>query len=244
MEQQLLIPRIEDTANLAYRTDTPKFLGFLSLEECVAAERVLKSKNVDFMLFGGFDGAERKMLGCFPEWCSDRSFPITPVTVKLRSVDKLGHRDILGALMGTGLKREKVGDILIEEGRAVVFLCDDIVDFVIQNIEKMGRVGVTLSVGAEYPLPTAKQPAELSETVASKRLDCVVAAICRISRGDAVRKIEVGEVFVNSCVCEKITYTLSDGDAVTVRGVGKFLIDSFPQKTKKDRLVLKYKKYI
>ena len=244
MEQQLLIPRIEDTAKLAYRTDSPKFLGFLSLEECVAAERALSSKNINFKLYGGFDEAQRKMLGCFPEWCDDKSFPITPVTVKFRSVDKLGHRDILGALMGTGLKREKVGDILIEDGRAVVFLCDDIVDFVIQNVEKMGRLGVNLSIGAEYPLPTAKQPVELTETVASKRLDCVIAAICRMSRGDAVRKIEIGEVFVNSAVCEKITYTLNDGDAVTVRGNGKFIIDSFPQKTKKDRLVLKFKKYI
>lgn len=244
MEQQLLIPRIEDTAKLADATDTPKFLGFLSLEECVAAERVLNSKNISYRLYGGFDGAQRKMLGCFPDWCEDPNFPITPVTVKFRSVDKLGHRDILGALMGTGLKREKVGDILIEDGRAVVFLCSDIVDYVIQNVGKMGRLGVTLSVGAEYPLPIAQPPMAGTETVASKRLDCVIAAICRISRGDAVRKIEIGEVFVNSVVCEKITYSLSDGDAVTVRGVGKFLIDSFPHKTKKDRLVLKFKKYI
>lgn len=244
MEQQLLIPRIEDTAELCRRTETPKFLGFLSVEEAVAAEKLMGRLKVKFSLFGGHTNAERKMLGCFPDWCEEPQFPITAVTFSFRKEDKLSHRDVLGSLMGLGLKREKVGDILIEEGRAVVFLWDDIAEYVAGNVEKIGRVGVKTLLGADKALPQKSEPKEFSETVASKRLDCVVAAICRISRGEATRKIEIGEVSVNSAVCEKITHSLCEGDAVTVRGFGKFIIDSFPQKTKKDRLVLKFKKYI
>ena len=65
----------------------------------------------------------------------------------------LSHRDILGSLMALGIKRETVGDILIEEGRAVVFVCGDVKEYILNQVEKIGRVGVDMTEGCSFPLP-------------------------------------------------------------------------------------------
>lgn len=244
METDILKARIADTADICERTNRQKFLGFLSREEAVLTERTLEKRNVNFALFGGYEEAERVMLGCFPDWDEERDFPITAVTFTYRKTDALSHRDFLGSLMALGLTREAVGDILVEEGRAVVFLNEDIAGFVLSQVEKIGRTGVTVSEGFSLPLPQKGELSEFNCTVASERLDCVVAALCNISRGAALQKIAEGLVSVNSVVTEKATKTVIGGDAVTVRGKGKFIIDSLDRKTRKNRIILKYKKYI
>ena len=246
METDLLKARITDTADICEKTSSFKFLGFLSLEESLLVDKILKTRNVKYKLFGGYDSAERVMLGCFPDWadCEEDYFPITAVTFDYRKADKLSHRDFLGSLMGLGIKRESVGDILVEDGRAVAFLSDDILKFVITQTEKIGRTGVTVSEGFSLPLPQKGELKNFSVTIASPRIDCVVAALGNISRNMASDKILAGEVSINSVVCEKSTLQVNEGDAVTIRRKGKFLIDSFGNKTKKDRVVLNYKKYV
>ena len=244
MESSLLFARIDDTAEICRRTNKCKYLGFLSREQSVAVKTYLEKRDVKFNLFGGYEDAERVMLGCFPEWAQSDEFPISAVTLKYRKIDNISHRDVLGSLMGLGINRESVGDILIEEGRTVVFLAEDIVKFVLSQLEKVGRTGVTVSLGFQGDLPKGDKLAELSTTVASERLDCVVSALAGVSRGIAVEKIIGGLVSVNSFVNEKITYSVSAGDIITVRGKGKFIVSSLDGRTKKNRVILNYKKYI
>ena len=244
METEILIARINDTADICERTNRPKFLGFLSEEQQVLAENILKLRNIKFSFFGGFSGAKRKLLCCFPTWAEDVSFPLCAVTFTSRKSDILSHRDFLGSLMALGIKRETVGDILVEEGRAVVFLTIEVKNFVLTQIKKIGRVGVTLTEGFCEPLPQSDKLAEFKDTVASNRLDCVVSSLCSVSRGNAAELIENGFVSVNSVVTEKTTKLITDGDIITVRGKGKFIITSLSAKTKKQRTVLEYKKYI
>ena len=244
METEILKARINDTFEICRKASKPKFLGFLSKEEAVLAECTLKSRNADFTFFGGYKSAERVMLGCFPKWDNEKNFPISAVTFYYRKTDVIGHRDFLGSLMALGITRMSVGDILVEEGRAVVFVTGDVLGFVLSQIEKIGKVGVEVKEGYDEPLPQKNKLSTFDCTVASERLDCVVAALCNLSRGTAVSKIEEGTVSVNSVVCEKPTKTVASGDAVTVRGKGKFLIESLELKTRKNRIVLKYQKYV
>jgi RNA-binding protein YlmH len=243
MESELLTARLEDTLDSSYVSSKPKFLGFFSLEESVFAKKFLEKRNANFSLFGGFDNSQRVMLCCYPEYIENPQYPITAITFKYRISDELRHRDFLGSLMALGLKRETVGDILIEAGRAVVFLKSDIADFVIENIRSVGRVGVTLRKGFDFPLPETDELKESSQTVASLRLDCVVSALASCSRNTAVELIENGLVAVNSAICQKPTKTVSNGDVLSVRRKGKFQIVSTDKKTKKDRIVLIYKTY-
>ncbi len=244
MESELLIARINDTFEIALKTNKPKFFGFLSREQVSLAEQILKKRNAEFMLWGGFSSAQRQILLCKPDWCDDVDFPISAVTFTFRGEDKLHHRDFLGALMSLGITRESVGDILVEDGRAVVFLKNEVLPFVVSNVDKIGRVGVNLSVGFSEPLPENDKLITSSVTVSSLRLDCVVSALAPVSRGKADEMIQLGLVSVNSLVCEKNTKQISSGDVITIRSKGKFIIESTVMKTKKDRTVLEFKKYI
>ncbi len=244
MEHDLLRDRLFDTVNICERTEKPKFLGFLSLEQRAFAENFLSKLKTKYSFFGGFPDAQRVMLGCFPQWADNYDFPITAITAVFRKSDRVSHRDVLGSLMALGLKRETVGDILIEEGRAVIFISVDNVEYVMTQITKFGRVGVALQSGFAEPLPEIGKLMDFSVTVASERLDCVVAALIGVSRGKAVEIIEQGTVSVNSVVTEKVTLKICSGDVITVRSKGKFSVDALQDKTKKDRLILKYKKYV
>lgn len=244
MDSRLFPARVADTFELCKNTDSPKFLGFLTEEEAAVADLMLKKLNARYTFFGGYEGAVRRMLCCMPEWCENPAFPIGAVTFSFREYDVLSHRDFLGSLMALGIVRESLGDILVEEGRAVVFAFSDICRHITGQVTKVGRTGVKVSEGFLLPLPCTGTLKSFSVTVASPRLDCVLAAICRISRTAAAELIEGGFVSVNSLVCEKSTRTVKSGDAVSARSKGKFIIDSLEGVSKKGRIILEYKKYI
>ncbi len=243
MDSKIFLARIEDTLTICNRSEKPKFLGFISQEEAVLADKFLQNKNAKYRLFGGFDSAQRVVIGCLPDWMDDVDFPITALTFTFRKTDLLRHRDFLGALMSLGIARETVGDILVENGRAVVFVLDDIKDFILNNVSKIGRTGVTVSEGFSSPLPEIDKLVEKTDTIASARLDCIVSSLALISRNTANELILNGFVSVNSVVCQKSTKTVCEGDIITVRGKGKFIISSLAGRTKKDRIILEFKKY-
>lgn len=244
MESEILKARINDALSSCEKSQKMKFIGFLSREEAVFASSILKHCNSKFTFFGGHDNAERVMLGFFPEWVKEQIFPIEAITFEFRKSDVLKHRDFLGSLMALGIKRESVGDILVEDGRAVVFVCEEISKFIISQTEKIGRVGVKATIGFTLPLPAADNLQEFSATVASLRLDCIVSALANISRNAASQIIAEGRVSVNSVVSEKPTKSLLTGDVLSIRGKGKFIIDSLADKTRKDRFIVKFKKYV
>ncbi len=244
MDEKVFCARVEDTVRQCVNTDKPKFLGFLTESETGKAAEILKSLGAKYSFFGGFPEAVRVMLCCKPYWCDEVDFPIVPITATFRNQDVLTHRDILGALMGLGIKREAVGDILIEKGRSVFFVTEEISEFVLNEFTKAGRVGIKLKVGADFPLPEMSELAFFRETVSSCRLDCIVAAIIKCSRNKAAELITEGLVSINSVPCSKVTKTLVAGDKVTVRGKGKFTIVSCDTLSKKGRMILEYSKYM
>ena len=243
MKEDLLSARVNDLYDLTYKTSVPHYLGFLSDTETAVCEDMLKRIGAKFCAFGGFNAAERKMLCCMPEWCDEPQFPITALTFEFNVAFKLSHRDFLGSLMALGITRESVGDILVEDGRAVVFVKDSVLQFVLTQIEKIGRVGVKIKSGYSEPLPSVGELISCTTTVSSMRLDCVVSAICGVSRNTALEYIEVGKVYVNSLPTQKPTKLLSDGDTLTIRSKGKFYIIEGNEYSKKGRIVLKYNKY-
>lgn len=244
MESEILIARINDTFDIAQKTNKLKFFGFLTSEQSALAKKTLEKRSASFQLFGGYQSAERVMLCCKPDWCDDADFPLGAVTFSYRKTDKLRHRDFLGTLMALGITRESVGDILVEDGRTVVFLKDEILDFVLTNVIKIGGVGITSKRGFSEPLPQMDSLVTISVTVSSLRLDCVVSALCGVSRNKASDLINMGFVTVNSLVTEKATKQIDSGDVLSVRGKGKFIVSDTNSKTKKDRTVLEFKKYL
>lgn len=246
MEAPLLESRIRDAVRLCNNSSFPKFVGFLRPEEALEADTVAGRQNCKYCFFGGYDGAERVFFGAFPDWCDDELsyFPITAVTFTFREEDILSHRHFLGSFMSLGITRESVGDILIEKGRAVAFFTREIAGYVITQISKISNVGVTVHEGLTQPLPGMSGFETVTDTVASARLDCVVASLAKCSRKAAAELIESKLVALNGICADKAVKTVSSGDKITLRGKGKFVIDSIDGRTKKDRLILTAKKYI
>lgn len=245
-ELQFLEARIVDSIRQCDNRNVPRFVGFLDATGASAAVTLAKREKARFMLFGGYQQAERAYFGVFPDWCEPdgAEFPIVKLRIVNRSDRELTHRDVLGALMSAGIERDTVGDILTSGKDPIVFVSEGVASHIEAHVDKIASAGVEIVRDTSDYLPISVGLEECSGTVASLRLDCVVAEISNCSRNRSVELIEGGLVAVNGLEALKITMEIRDGDTITVRRVGKFIIDDTSKLTKKGRIALKYRKYI
>lgn len=234
-DDNLFLAKLDDAVFLCQKRAKPYFLSFLSERKQVLAEQHLKLHGFDnFVFFGGYDGAERKVLGLFPY--ESEVFPVKALEFCFRKTDKLTHRDFLGALMSLGIERETVGDILVEDGRCVVFLKSEISDYVASQIFKIGNTGVKVRTANTDTLPKGRGFEEKDYTVSSLRLDAVVAVVTGRSREKTKNCILSGNVSRNFVCCQNVSQIMSEKDVFTIRGKGKFVLNGVLGETKKHRI--------
>lgn len=231
----LFLSKIDDGVYLCEKRQRPYFFSFLTEREQALAEKHLKAEGFKtYAFFGGYDGAQRRVLGLFPY--DEEDFPVCALEFSYRKTDKPGHRDFLGALMALGVERETVGDILVEDGRCVVFVKAEIKDYITSQISKVGNVGVKISDADSASLPKGRGFDEKDYTVPSLRLDAVVAAVTGLSREKAKKLIVSGSVSLNHLECANVSKAVEEKDTLTIRGKGKFVIKSVLGETKKHRI--------
>lgn len=245
-EEQLLAARVQDCLTLCLRRQQPKFTGFLDLhQQKIAAFAAAAVSAQDSCFFGGFPEAERRVFGAFPAYFDEKekNFPI--VCIRAKHSRPLSHRDFLGALMSLGINREAVGDILVSDEQSFLFLTETIAQHVLDNLRKVGNVGVCLSLCEPQEAGTL-QPRFSQEKaiVSSLRADCVTAALAQKSRAESAKLITGELVQLNHAPLKSVSTSVCSGDVLSIRRVGKFLIGDVETTTKKGRLVLSYKKYI
>ncbi len=245
-EKNYFSAKIEDLIRREAGGEGMVFSAFLTAEEGAAAVSICRKAGAPFFLFGGYPESERKMLAIssLDEETLKSCFPMVMLRLSAGDLSSLSNRDVLGALMATGIRRELLGDIIVRDGVAVFFAVEHIKEFLIQNVESVGRQNVKLfeaPLNFEVPKPHFK---ELRLTVASMRADAVVGVLCNCSREQANRLIEGKAVSVNHGLIEKKTKEIRAGDCVVVRGSGKWIIDQCGDLTKKGRAVLLCRKYI
>ena len=220
------------------------FTDFLSPREAQEIKDVfLKKAGVPVAFCGGYDDAERVM-AAFGD-AEDEPWPIAFVEITTKNAAPLSHRDCLGTVLSLGLERSCIGDIITHGSRAIVFAKAAFADFISQNITKIGGTGVKLKIldEADAAVPQ-RQYKEKATSLSSMRLDCVVSAAVGKSRRDASSLIDRAMVFVNHKEIRSQSHTVCDGDVVTVRGEGKFLIQTDNQLTRKGRIFVSILKYI
>ncbi|MBR5540440.1 MAG: hypothetical protein IKU56_03585 [Clostridia bacterium] len=246
-EDALLRARINDACELCEMRSCPRFVGFLDEHRQAVARAVLHEKGTShFLLYGGYEGAERTILGVFPSFLPPDSdlFPLKAIGFRYRSVARLSHRDFLGALLSVGIKRDKLGDIVCGEGLTVVFANEELAPFLAESVDKVGSEGVHAVFPFTGEVAVCREFREYQDTVASPRLDAVLGVALRVSRQEAVRRIVSGTVSCNHMPCEAVAHVVGEGDILSVRGEGRFLIASLGPLTKKGRLIIKLHKYI
>lgn len=240
----LLLSRVHDAFRIARDSCVVKHIGFLDEHGAALCASALKGQNeVDVRFFGGHEDAERTVLGLFPKGEEIR-WPIAALTLLTWQEASLSHRDYLGSMLALGIARESVGDLLCEPGRCVAFLMPSVVPVIRDELTRIGREGVRIAEGYEEPLPAAHTFRAFTETVASLRLDGVVAALCSVSRGQATEWIRLGLVSCNGRPCDKTSAAVREGDKIAVRGKGKFVIDRGSAVTRKGRIVLEARQYL
>ena len=162
-----LLARLSDLAERAKRSGRPQFWGFLDAHQAVVADGGLRRLGLPYRLYGGYPDAERVTAGVFPprETVAEEAFPVRAVAFFPRREAQLSHRDVLGALMSAGVRREKLGDILCGEGLAVVMTTAELVPFLTDQIDRIGGESVRTEADYTGELPALHRFRPLSGTV-------------------------------------------------------------------------------
>lgn len=244
-EPDLTAARIRDALRNASLRGRPYFVGFLDLQQAALARSEAQRCAVQTACWGGYEEAERVVFGAFPDRYEPDmgDFPVTALEVRFRKNASLGHRDFLGSLMALGVERDTVGDLLLEEGRAILFVRKELAGHLAQQLDRVGREGVQTVVTENPELPPPKPRIPISSTVASPRLDCIVAVLAHCGRTAAAEQIVRGMVMQNGRVCDRVADEVSEGDVLSIRGVGKFRIEALGPFTKKQRLSFRAGQY-
>lgn len=246
--EELILSRLADLQARCLGQDRPCYLGFLDEFQQKVCQSALKKSPLYYRFFGGYQDAERVFLGLSP-WeeagLADSDFPIRCVEAVFRHQDKPGHRDFLGAVMGLELKREAVGDILVEEGKASLFLTGPAADVVLTQLVQVGRTGVVCCEPLSWSSAAERQRrfTEVEGSVSSLRLDCVVAFLGDLSRFAAAELIARGQVFIDGQPAGNGARVLLLKEKISIRGTGKFIYDQQPGVSKKGKLRVRFLKY-
>lgn len=235
-KDELFYSKIDDAVTLCYTRKKPYFFPFLSERRQAIAEKYLKSICFEnFCFFGGCENNERKMLAlCYDDIKPE--FPVSALEFRYRNCDKLTHRDFLGALMSLGIERETVGDILVEDGRTIVFIKSELKDYIVSQISKIGNVGVKISDADLSKLPKGRGTEDLSLVVSSLRLDNIVAAVTGLSREKTKSLIFAGNVSLNYIQTMNVSQPVAEGGVLIIRGKGKYILNAVMGETKKGRI--------
>jgi len=246
-EDSLLLARVDDAVRLCDKHSYPHFVGFVDeRERALISAAFGRLQGVVSLFWGGYEEAERTFFGAFPDYLETDTalFPLVAIECTYRDTAALSHRDFLGTFLAAGVKREKIGDILCSSGKTVVFVGEDVAPFLCEQITKVGGEGVTLSVGLSAPLDFTRTYKEIKMTVASPRLDNVVKALTGLSREKAAALITGGMVALCHKPCESVSKTVEETDIVSIRGYGRFRVESLSALTKKERIILVAHKYL
>lgn len=246
-EDNLLISRLSDIVELCEHRNIPKFTFFLDEGQRTLSDEYLKSiKASNYSFYGGYDGAKRTVLGIFPSFMEvdTNDFPFKIIKFSYRKMDKLQHRDFLGALMSLKIKREVLGDILVDEGAAIAFIYNTAVDAILDECTKIGSVGVKTSIIDEVEFIPNEEFSEISGTVSSLRIDSVLSFSTKQSREKAALFVKSVGVDINYKKIYSPDTHINAGDIFSARGYGKFILDNINGITKKGRIHISVKKYI
>ena len=211
-----LFARLDDLKECAVRGNVGVSAFFSPREEIAACEYLKRSKTA-FISFGGYSNAERRKIYILPDFLEDAesiqslidfgfSTKIDCVMIKGSGFKNLSHRDIMGSILALGIERDAIGDIVMLDDAKAIFFCESrLTVFFEESLERIGRDKVTLSrIELDESILPERKTLKINDTVASARLDCVVAALCSLSRERAKEKILSSQVTLNY-ECEERT---------------------------------------
>jgi RNA-binding protein YlmH len=212
---------------------------FMDLHQQELAQALAVSvSGINWSLNGGYDEAERKRLLVTPEWEADADTGIAYLRISHKRFkdQAIGHRDYLGAILNLGIKREKLGDIIVQNDIAFIIVDADLMNFICQQLLKVKYSSVLVEkIKKEEIIFTPPELTVLQLTLASLRLDAAVAGAFNLSRTNVDNMIEAGNVKLNQMELYKSSAPVQAGDLISVHGLGRFRLEEIGGITRKGR---------
>lgn len=257
-EEQQLEKRLVELSKVACQRNIRVYSNFLNLNELNILYSVPKNELYSpYITFGGYATAERQMVAFLPDALYLResngetnsehnSFPFSALRMEplnKRFAQELTHRDYLGTLLSLGIDRSKIGDIVVETGKAVVFVQTGLSAHIKNELTRIRHTSVRLFEESFEDCQYTPCFEEIKGTVKSVRLDSLVALAFSSSRSRLSGLIEGGRVFVNGRLITSNAFSVKEEDIISVRGMGKFQYMGILSQTKKDRSLILIHKY-
>ncbi len=256
--------RIRDIVTQAARHYEPAMGRFLSPGEAARVRMLLPTLGEEAVpvFYGGYQNPERVRFLALPAYMDigepldghslARLYPevaaaaVSAVSILGSGYRSLSHRDVMGSVLGLGIERDSVGDILMLSDReAVIFTTPEIGAFLLAELSHVASDTVKTSpFSVPEDFAAHREFQTVRDTVASPRLDAVVAALANVAREKAQTMIRTGDIRVDYLPCERTDKQISAGSVITIRHVGKFILRGTEEQTKKGRYRLVADKYI
>ena len=243
-EEHPFIDRVLDWIEQADERYRVRLTDFLDPRQ-VFILKTLSSKypGVSVTISGGYDEAERCRAIIHPSDAvpSPSEFGLTLIEITSLSpgFSNLKHQDFLGSLLGIGLKRDKFGDILFDQGRAQCIVAEEVTSYVQLYFHQVHRVSVSTEVvPIEDVIPVIHNWKPKSISVASTRVDVVVGDVFGLSRAKTLPPIRGGHLKVNWMIVESPSFLVEEGDVVSLRGYGRFKVLELQGTSKKGKIRL------
>ena len=253
-EDKLCLSQVLDKIEISSKREKIEYTDFLDMYQVSLVENFLrKIQFQNFKLYGGYEDAERKILITFPEKFDDsmleKNYDKILKVVRIQLSEEKGkysHRNYLGGIVKLGLKREKVGDILVGEEGADIITVSDFADVLKTQLPSLTRFeNAKLEIeNIQNVRKLEIKVEEVSIIVPSLRLDNIVSDLARTSRSKASEIIAQERVFVNGQNETKNSKQIKCGDIITIRGKGRFVIKEFTGTTRSGRTVVLVEKYV
>ena len=246
MEEQELLRRAEDLSRRCAKKWEMTETGFLTpAERLLLQKRFFPDDGVSMRFFGGYDDCERSVAFFLPEGEDEEQIRSALRAVHYRAYfGEPGHRDYLGALLASGISRDRIGDIVIDGADADVFCLPGILGHLL-TVERIGRVSVRAEeIAPEDVRPPKRETKETRFTVMSLRLDAVASGMFRLSRTACAKLIDEGLLSLNYSVCTKADAPVREGDVLSLRGHGKGVVAELGGSSRKGRIFITAEVYV
>ena len=238
-EKLIKMRRLLDKIEMVLDNHVIESSDFLDPYERYLAISILnRFDEVEYIEYGGYEDAERKIIIIFPFYQVKEDIPLGLSFLKIfGDLGDLSHKDYLGAILNLGIDRNKIGDILVNGDYGFVIVKKEIGDFILYNLQKIGNKNTKINyVSSKELIIPEVQYKEIREFLSSLRLDVVISVSYNLSRKDSMNIIKSGNVKVNWEPIDKPSLELKIGDIVSVRRYGRFMLYGIEGISKKGRL--------
>lgn len=255
-EDKMLISKMLDKVKLTQTKNAIEYTDFLDNYQQQLLHKVIQQEKIQNVIFaGGIENAERKILLFYPEKLSAMAekninaiSPIQCIRIQLpkEMQGQYQHRNYLGGVLKLGVKREKIGDIMVGDDGADLLVLEEIEKFVLTNLLSLTRFhkATIEKVKLEQAREKEIHYQVWQIIVPSLRIDAVTAELLRTSRGKAEQILQEGRIFLNYEEVQKGTKQVKEGDILTVRGKEKFKIGTVDGTTRSGRSKVKVYQYV